>query len=81
MEAIPNMTRREMFKKVGAASVAAPLMQSAIVSCAMAAEDAPLSGVAGVDRVAVLPGKTYLRGWAGYGDPPRPAIRGRGGRP
>src|SRR4029079_13806268 len=28
-------------------------------------------GVAGVDRVVVLPGKTYLRGWAGYGDPPR----------
>jgi DUF1680 family protein len=75
------MTRREMFKKVGAASVAAPLMQSAIVSCAMAAEDAPLNGVAGVDRVAVLPGKTYLRGWAGYGDPPRPAVRGRGAQP
>ena len=29
-----------------------------------------LKGVAGIDRVTILPGKTYLRGWAGYGDPP-----------
>jgi hypothetical protein len=36
-----------------------------------------VNGIAGVDRVVVLPGKTYLRGWAGYGDPPRPRPRGR----
>jgi uncharacterized protein len=27
-----------------------------------------------VDRVTVQPGKTYLRGWAGYGDAPRPGA-------
>lgn len=70
-----KMSRREMLGRAGktaAASVAlTPLLQSAIVSCATAAEDvAPLNGIAGLDRVAILPGKTYLRGWAGYGNPP-----------
>ncbi|MGH9718838.1 MAG: glycoside hydrolase family 127 protein [Bryobacteraceae bacterium] len=75
------MSRRAVLGSAGktaAASVAlTPLIQSAIVSCAMA-EDAPaLNGVAGIDRVVILPGKTYLRGWAGYGDPPRPVRGGR----
>ena len=78
-----RISRREMFQSVGkvaAASALTPVIQSAIVSCAMAAEDVPpLNGIAGIDRVAVLPGKTYLRGWAGYGDPPRPGRpQGRG---
>jgi hypothetical protein len=47
-----------------------PLIQTAILSSASAAETG-LKGVAGIDRVTILPGKTYLRGWAGYGDPPR----------
>jgi hypothetical protein len=46
------------------------MLQSAILSSASAAETG-LKGVAGIDRVTILPGKTYLRGWAGYGDPPR----------
>src|SRR5450759_5919147 len=50
--------------------VMSPLIQSAILSCASAAETG-LTGVAGIDRVTIQPGKTYLRGWAGYGDPPR----------
>jgi DUF1680 family protein len=50
--------------------VVTPLIQSAILSCASAAETG-LKGAAGIDRVTILPGKTYLRGWAGYGDPPR----------
>src|ERR1035437_6204741 len=50
--------------------VLTPLIQGAILSCASAAETG-LKGVAGIDRVTILPGKTYLRGWAGYGDPPR----------
>ena len=54
-----------------------PVVQTVIVSCAMAVDTAPLNSVAGVDRVTILPGKTYLRGWAGYGDPPRPQ-RARG---
>ena len=36
------------------------------------ADETALNGVAGIDRVAVLPGKTYLRGWAGYGTAPAP---------
>jgi DUF1680 family protein len=36
--------------------------------------NAALKSVAGIDRVTILPGKTYLRGWAGYGDPPRPGA-------
>jgi DUF1680 family protein len=50
------------------------------VSCAVSAEAAPLNATAGVDRVTILPGKTYLRGWAGYGDPPR-SNRPRGSQP
>ena len=53
----------------------------AAVSRAVAVgQDAPINAVAGVDRVVMLSGKTYLRGWAGYGDPPRPA-RGPGAQP
>src|SRR6266700_458792 len=72
-----RLTRRQMLGAVGLA----PLMQSAIVSCATAAEGTPLNGVAGIDRVTILPGKTYLRGWAGYGAPPRPGRPGRGAPP
>jgi hypothetical protein len=80
-----KMSRRDLFGAMGKATAASvaltSLFQSAIVSCAAAAEDAPLNGIAGIDRVTVLPGKTYLRGWAGYGDPPRPARPGRGAQP
>ena len=61
---------RTVGKGVAATAIMTPILESAIVSCAMAAEDAPLNGVAGIDRVTVLTGKTYLRGWAGYGNPP-----------
>src|SRR3954451_6979556 len=65
-------------RQVLAAAGLAPLLQSAI---SFGAEGTPLNGVAGIDRVTVLPGKTYLRGWAGYGDPPRPQRRGPGAPP
>ena len=77
-------SRRELFGTVGKAAAASvamvPLMHSAILACGTAEEDAPLNGIAGVDRVTVLQGKTYLRGWAGYGDPPRPGRPQGGGR-
>jgi DUF1680 family protein len=77
-----HLSRREMFAAVGktaaASVVLTPLMESAVVSNAMADETAPLNAIAGPDRVTVLPGKTYLRGWTGYGDPPHPVRRGRG---
>ncbi len=42
-------------------------------------ETPALKSVAGIDRVVVTGGRTWLRGWAGYGDPPRPGARpGRG---
>ena len=69
-----KLTRRQMLGRTGKAvagsAVMTPLIQSAILSTASAAETG-LKGVAGIDRVTILPGKTYLRGWAGYGDPPR----------
>ena len=80
-----GITRRAMLGKLGKAAASSvllpPILQSAILPDAAAAQpaviggEAPVNGVAGVDRVVVLPGKTYLRGWAGYGDPPRPAAR------
>jgi DUF1680 family protein len=80
------MSRREMLGTMGRAAAAAavlPLLQTAIAPEAAAAVPPvrtgapPVSGVAGIDRVVVLPGKTYLRGWAGYGDPPGRARRRR----
>src|SRR5262252_27762 len=78
-----NLSRRAMLGHLGkaaAASVALPPMLRAVIlpataDAATVPTSAPVNGVAGVDRVVVLPGKTYLRAWAGYGDPPRPAPR------
>lgn len=69
--------RRVLRAAVEVASGAAltPIIQTAVQHVAMAADNAPLKAIAGVDRVTILPGKTYLRGWAGYGDPPRPDRR------
>ena len=68
-----KITRRQMLaatgKTVAVAAVGAPVFQSAVLSDALA-EVTP-NASAGVDRITILPGKTYLRGWAGYGDPPR----------
>jgi len=66
-----KMNRRELLGKAAASVAAAPLIQTALTCRATAAPAATLNGLAGVDRVTILPGKTYLRGWAGYGDPPR----------
>ena len=65
-----QLSRRAMLQTAGALTV----------SCAVSAEAAPLNSLAGVDRVTILPGKTYLRGWTGYGDPPR-SNRPRGSQP
>lgn len=72
-----TMTRRDMMRKTGmvavVSAVAGPLGDSLTVS----AESLPLNAIAGVDRVVMTGGRTYLNGWAGYGEPPR---RGRGAR-
>jgi len=68
-----DITRREMLATVGKAAavslVALPMIGN--VAGAAELEAAPLTAIAGVDRITLLPGKTYLNAWAGYGDPPR----------
>ena len=76
-----RLSRREILGRAAGTVGAAPLLQSAILSCASAADTPELTGVAGIDRVTILPGKTYLRGWAGYGAPPRSNRPQRAGDP
>jgi DUF1680 family protein len=66
--------------KAAAATVAlTPIIQNLIVSGVIAADNKTLSAVAGIDRVTVLPGKTYLIGWAGFDNgPAQPGAEGRG---
>jgi DUF1680 family protein len=78
-----KMSRRELLETAGKAAAASvvltPVMQNLAVSYAMAADEPALNSVAGIDRVTVQPGKTYLMGWAGFGgEPVRPAGGGRG---
>jgi hypothetical protein len=77
-----KLTRREALGRTTQAAAAAglaPALPTALTSPAAAQDAPPLNASAGVDRVTVLTGKTYLRGWAGYGEPPRSNVpRGRG---
>jgi len=70
----------EMKKSAAFHPIAAALAGLIILLCgaAGAQQTAPpppfntaLTALAGPDRVVVLPAKTYLNGWVGYGDPPR----------
>src|ERR1035438_8421846 len=76
-----QLSRRELFGTVGKALVLTPLVGIAAAPRANAAPGASLTGVAGIDRVTVLGGKTYLRGWVGYGDQRDPGRGGRGAPP
>ncbi|HEX5437594.1 MAG TPA: beta-L-arabinofuranosidase domain-containing protein, partial [Gemmatimonadaceae bacterium] len=83
------VTRRAMLGTVGkaalGAAILAPTLQTVIFTDARAEQrprrgataGTPVNDRAGVDRVVVMPGKTYLRGWAGYGEPPHPGRRRR----
>ena len=79
-----TMTRRELLGtagKVAAISVVAgPFVGALTDGFAVSAQDLPLAAVAGVDRVVMRHGKTYLAAWSGYGAPPRPGRQGGGGR-
>ena len=55
-----EMTRREILNSLAAAAIAAQSQ----------AAEAPLTVEAGPDRIVVLNGRTYLRGWAGHGQRP-----------
>ena len=76
-----SISRREMLANVGkgAAAIAImPALQAKIFaqeSAAPTARHAAINGLAGVDRIVVLPGSTYLRGWAGHGEPPQRGAR------
>ena len=78
-----QLSRRALFGTLGkaaAASVAlSPVVKSAIEGFGETeGMDAPVAGSAGVDRITVLGSKTYLHGWAGYGEAPvlgRPPVQ------
>jgi hypothetical protein len=55
-------------KAAAASVVLSPQMQDFFVSAAIGADAETLIAAAGRDRVTVLPGKTYLMGWAGFTD-------------
>jgi len=77
-----QLSRRALFGTVGkgvaASVVLSPTVKSAILAFGEGdVMDAPVAGSAGGDRITVLGSKTYLRGWAGYGEPPilgRPPV-------
>src|SRR5579883_1146848 len=72
-----QLSRRSLFatagKAAGASVVLSPLVKSAVLGFGPTeaeALNAPVVGSAGVDRITVLGSKTYLHGWAGYGEAP-----------
>jgi DUF1680 family protein len=71
-----SMTRREMIERVSMVAVVSAVA-GPFDGLTVSAEPLPLNAIAGVDRVVMRGGRTYLNGWAGYGEPAR---RGRGGR-
>src|SRR5262245_429210 len=73
--------RREMLETLGKAALGSAVVASPLLKSSIFTKGAPVNGVAGVDRVVVLPGKTYLRGWVGYGEPPRRGPRRPGAAP
>ncbi len=78
-----HLTRRELLERVTkgmiVTAIATPLGGAFEKAFALTAQVDPVNAVAGVDRVVMKRGKTYLNAWAGYGTPPRPGRGGRGG--
>jgi len=68
-----TITRRDMMKRTGMVAVVSAVAGPLGDGLTVAAEALPLNAIAGVDRVVMKGGKTYLNGWAGYGEPPRRA--------
>src|SRR5262245_35237374 len=78
-----KITRRELLQNAGKAAgftvVAMPMLGTLGDVLSVSAQAQPLNAIAGIDRVVMKNGKTYLNGWAGYGAPPRPGRQGGGG--
>lgn len=85
-----RVTRREAIAAAGKTAVvtvaAGSFLEVAFGDGTLSAQAAQapvstsLNAVAGVDRVVMKHGKTYLNAWAGYGNPPRPGRQGGRGQ-
>src|SRR5262245_61953339 len=73
------ITRRELLKTAGNMTVLSVVATPVGRTFALSARAEPVNAAAGVDRVVMRNGKTYLNGWVGYGAPPRPPARGAPG--
>ncbi len=75
------MTRREAIGTMSMAAVATIVLPPGDFASGDAAPalrgQAPLNVLAGPDRIVVVPGKTYINAWAGYGEPPNRRRRRR----
>lgn len=76
-----TMTRRELLETMGTVAVVSVVATPLMEGFALSAQALPLSAVAGVDRVVMNHGRTYLNAWVGYGEPPRRVRGGRGAAP
>jgi DUF1680 family protein len=76
-----DLTRRELLQRFTASVIVTAVATPLGKAFALTSHVEPVNAVAGVDRVVMKNGKTYLNGWAGYGAPPRPGRGGRGGAP
>lgn len=74
-----DLTRRELLQRFTATMLVTAIATPMGKAFALTSHAEPVNAVAGVDRVVMKHGKTYLNGWAGYGTPPRPGRGGRGG--
>ena len=80
------MNRRKALITLGSAA-AGSLLSTRIVEAvfqqngALATQSTALNAIAGVDRVAMSKGKTYLNGWVGYGQPRRGGAGRAGATP
>lgn len=73
-----DLTRRELLQRFTASVLVSAVATPLGKALALTTHAEPVNAVAGVDRVVMKHGKTYLNGWAGYGAPPRPGRGGRG---
>jgi len=73
-----DLTRRELLQRFTATVLVTAVATPMGRALALTSRVEPVNAVAGVDRVVMRHGKTYLHGWAGYGTPPRPGRGGRG---
>ena len=77
------MNRRQMILTLGSAAAGSVLSTRLVEAAfgqngALTTQSTALNSIAGVDRVVMSKGKTYLNGWVGYGQPRRARRRPRG---